>query len=460
MATDQLICANCGAGISPAMSACPKCGEEQIVAPQNTMRSVQATGAAATPALDQVKEETPVEAEQAPSSTDQTSTNTETILPLQHPTISRVEAPLYPSPQAVFLAPEDEPRRFPLLTRQQLVLIAVGIAFILFLVTIGYLLWRQQQADQRQLTTRQATLPQPRPAATLSLMPTPMPTSPDDNAITESVKSALIAYGGQGVVKYEFEVKNGIVTLNGEAKHVPEKEGAERVVKGVAGVKDVVNRLNVKGDAAFLPVKLNEAEAKRLEDALLKQLQATPAPPNEEARKKPAQLDTQRDDAERQRREQAAAKQREEEAALRKAAEERLRREVAEFERQQQEQQRTEAEKRTRAEQARLEASTLRSGTIAWSGVVEGVDEIVIAGSNASVRHVSGGPPREIRASFSASLPRAPVSLKLLSTSGRGTINIIQEPSAANGYTAIVRIDDSGKGGNKRHEFTLRWSAQ
>ena len=61
--------------------------------------------------------------------------------------------------------------------------------------------------------------------------------------------------------------------------------------------------------------------------------------------------------------------------------------------------------------------------------------------------------------SFSAALPRAPVNVKLLSSGGRGTISVVQEPSAANGYTAIVRID-GGKGSNKRHEFTLRWSAQ
>lgn len=465
MATDRLICANCGAGISPAMSACPRCGAAQTVAQQNSPRSVQAAGAAATPALDQPKEENQAGAKQTSSAqpaTEQTSTTPEPILPIRRPPISRVEVPLYPTPHAVFLAPEDERRRFPLLTRPQLVLVGAGIAFILFLLTIGYLLWRKHQEDQRQLAAHPAMLLQPLPTATLSVTPTPapLPSPLDDDALTEAVKVALIAYGGQGVVKYEFGVKDGVVTLKGEANHEPEKEGAERVVKEVAGVKGVVNHLNVKTDSALVPVKLNEAEAKRLEDALLRQLQATPPPPNEEARKKQAQLESQRDDAERQRREQAATRQREEDAALRKAAEERLRREAAEFERQQEEQQRTEAERRARAEQARIEASVLRSGTIAWSGVVDGIDEIVIAGSSASVRHVSGEPPRETRVSFSASLPRAPVSVKLLSTSGRGTISITQEPSAANGYTAIVRIDDSSKGGNKRHEFTLRWSAQ
>jgi hypothetical protein len=88
------------------------------------------------------------------------------------------------------------------------------------------------------------------------------------------------------------------------------------------------------------------------------------------------------------------------------------------------------------------------------------VDEVVISGSSASVRHVNGNPPREVKASFSAPIPRSPVKVALISANGRGSISVVQQPSAANGYATIVRIDDSDKGGEKRYEFTLRWSAQ
>lgn len=66
--------------------------------------------------------------------------------------------------------------------------------------------------------------------------------------------------------------------------------------------------------------------------------------------------------------------------------------------------------------------------------------------------------PREIRASFSAAVPRSPVEVKLIWITGRGQVEVVQQPSAVNGYTTIVRIDDSQKGGDKRYEFTLRWS--
>ncbi|MBL8190635.1 MAG: hypothetical protein JNK38_21630, partial [Acidobacteria bacterium] len=114
--------------------------------------------------------------------------------------------------------------------------------------------------------------------------------------------------------------------------------------------------------------------------------------------------------------------------------------------------------RRARAEQARIDAATLRYGTIAWSGIVDGVDEIILSGSSASVRHLSGNLPREARASFSAAIPRSPIEVKLIWVTGRGTVDIVQQPSAANGYTTIIRIDDSQKGGDKRYEFTLRWS--
>ena len=41
-------------------------------------------------------------------------------------------------------------------------------------------------------------------------------------------------------------VKDGVVTLNGEALHQPEKDGADNVTRLVGGVKSVVNNLKVK----------------------------------------------------------------------------------------------------------------------------------------------------------------------------------------------------------------------
>jgi hypothetical protein len=279
-----------------------------------------------------------------------------------------------------------------------------------------------------------------------------------------------MAYNPLGFSRYSFEVKDGIVTINGEAGHQPEKDGVGNVLKLISGVKSVINNLKIKPmgpngpngpNDSLAPVKLNLAEARILDDALRRELESRGQSGAVEAPKEtPQPQQSQQSDAQREARERAAAKQREEDSALRKAAEEKLRREAEENERRQEESRRTEAERRARAEQSRLVANALRSGTVAWSGTVDGVDEVIISGSSASVRHVIGAPPREVKASFSAPIPRSPVSVALISSNGRGVISVVQQPSAENGYTAIVRIDDSAKGGDKRYEFTLRWSAQ
>ena len=362
-----------------------------------------------------------------------------------------------PTQNLVFLSPDETERRFPLFTAGQKTLIAIGMGLLALMLVIAYLLWRQQRLAQLNPAGVGAATPiVPIASPTLAPSPTPTPSEGVDDAnITESVKSTLMAYNPLGFNRYKYEVKEGMVTINGEAEHQPEKDGVENVVRLIPGVRSVVNNLKIKPQQAALdstlsapPVKLNTAEAKVLDDAMRRQMQLAEQPTSKES-SPPREV-----------RDQAAAKQREEEAAIKKVAEDRLRREAEEFERRQEESRRIEADRRARAEQARVEANALRSGTIAWSALVEGIDEIIITGSSASVRHVSGTPPREVKASFSAPVPRSPANVKLISTNGRGAISIVQEPSAANGYTTIVRVDDSEKSGDKLYQFTLRWTVQ
>lgn len=367
------------------------------------------------------------------------------------------EAVERPAPRdAVYLSPPDVERRFPLFTSAQITLIVIGVTLLILAAVIAYLLWRQQVRDEQRFSAPVAVAAGPTPAGTPAGEPSPTPTPTEDQLLQEAVKAALMAYNPFGFTRYQFTVQNGIVTIDGDAEHQPEKEGAENVVKLVAGVKSVVNRLRVKSDPSLASVKVNEAEARLLQEALRQQLEMQEPPASAEP-VKPAAPDPQKEE-ERLRRELAAARQRAEELAQRQAAEEKLRREAEEFNRRQEELRRTEAERRTRTEQARTEIAGLRSGTVAWSGMVDGKEDVIFSGSSASVRHLEGASPREVRASFSAPIPRAPVNVALISTIGRGPIQIVQKPAAENGYTTIVRVDDSQKSGEKRYEFTLRWS--
>jgi BON domain len=442
MAGEGIFCAACGITLRPFMKVCPRCGLERESAepldiPHPSSETGSETGHAAgvTPAAQQV------------------------VVPdaaIHRQDISPGRPGFHPG-NMVFLPPIENSRRFPLFTSAQWTLIAIGIGLLIMMLAVAYLLWRQQKRDMFRPAGNTNAVAHPSPALPAKpdaspAITLPTPEAIDDQKITDAVKSALMAYNPLGFARYKVEVKEGVVTLTGEALHQPEKDGADNVTRLVAGVKSVVNNLKVKPEEPFLPLKVNAAEASLLDEALKRQIEA-----DEQAKQKQVQPDPQRE-AERQRREIAAARQHEEEIALQKAAEEKLRREIEEYEKRQEELRRAEAERRARAEQARFEVSSLRTGTVAWSGVVDGVDEIIFSGSSASVRHMSGKPPREVRASFSAPLPRSLVNLDLISSSGRGVVVIAQHPSPENGYTAIVRIDDSGKGSDKRYEFTLRWT--
>ncbi|MEP7342399.1 MAG: BON domain-containing protein [Acidobacteriota bacterium] len=438
MASETILCNGCGITLVPLMKVCPRCGAAR-------------EGTAATEIM-----ATENQAAAKPLRTSVVSVNAH-----RQNAAAYDEDGFAPAQDVVLLSPNETRRRFPLLTSAQVSLLAIGIGLVLLGLVIAILLWRQQRRDVLQSANAAATQMQMPSAVAATPSPEPSPTPGDDPALLESVKSALMAYNPLGFTRYKFEVTDGVVTINGEAEHQPEKDGAENVVRLLVGVKSVVNNLQVKPSLASSfgePGKLNLAEAKLLDDALRRQAFEKEDKPRS-ADAQPPTLDPQRE-AERQRREQLAAKQREEDAALRKTAEEKIKRETEDYEKRLEEQRRTEADRRARAEQARLDAASLRYGTIAWNGVVDGVDEIIISGASASVRHINGNPPREVRASFSAPVPRSPAEVKLMWVNGRGLVDIVQQPIAVNGYTTIVRIDDSSKGGDKRYEFTLRWSLQ
>ncbi len=427
MASQRVVCLFCGAAFEPTELVCPEC---------NTPRTGEVAPSALTPSL--------------------SDPDRPLLAAIQQKAVERNDPEN--SSQLVFLSPEDEGRRFPLLTRAQMMVIAAGLVLLILMLIVGYLLWRQQKRDSLAIAARMAsqpvTSPVPSPVTEASIAPI----TQDDAAILAAVKAAVTNYNPIGFSAYSLEVKEGIVTVGGSSETQPEKDGVENVIRPVAGVKAIVNNLVVRLTPVMLPARLSDAETKRLEEALRKG-QDSDRQAKEEADRRREQIDSQQEN-DRKRRELSAARIRADEDRLRKEAEDKLQRDAADYERRLEDQRRIERERRARAEQARLEASVLQSGTIAWTGIVDGVVEVLISGASASVRNLGGEPPREVKSSFSAQVPRSPISAKLLSTTGRGTIAISQEPDAANGYTTIVRVDDSSRGGQQRYEFTLRWTVR
>jgi hyperosmotically inducible protein len=64
--------------------------------------------------------------------------------------------------------------------------------------------------------------------------------------LTGRVKAALAGHRGTSAFRTDVDSDRGAVTLTGTAKSAAEKDLAEKVVRGVKGVKEVENRIEVR----------------------------------------------------------------------------------------------------------------------------------------------------------------------------------------------------------------------
>ena len=98
------------------------------------------------------------------------------------------------------------------------------------------------------------------------------------------------------------------------------------------------------------------------------------------------------------------------------------------------------------------------SGHFQWQGIVDGTDNILLRGSSVQSSHLQSGPLQNSTYQLPGSpLPSHPVNVTLRKERGRGEIRLLEQPSAANAYTAVVQVNDQGYSGNAWYEFTLDW---
>ena len=92
------------------------------------------------------------------------------------------------------------------------------------------------------------------------------------------------------------------------------------------------------------------------------------------------------------------------------------------------------------------------SGTaLRWSGNVDGEIEIRLQGRRMDERVLSGGLIRDERSSV-GNMPNRDAQLVISQRSGRGSVYVAQQPSAYNGYTAVIRVRDP-QGGYGYYDF-------
>jgi redox-regulated HSP33 family molecular chaperone len=80
-----------------------------------------------------------------------------------------------------------------------------------------------------------------------------------------------------------------------------------------------------------------------------------------------------------------------------------------------------------------------------WNGRVDKQVQLTIRGNNVSSNTLSG---QQLNGRFrlASSLPREDGTVRLAVTHGRGDVSVVQQPSAQNGYTTIIRLTDRSSG--------------
>jgi hypothetical protein len=96
------------------------------------------------------------------------------------------------------------------------------------------------------------------------------------------------------------------------------------------------------------------------------------------------------------------------------------------------------------------------SNALHWYGDVDGVTQLTLRGAQLSIRNVASGSRNVAGNEAGVTLPSRPVTVGLNIREGRGNVTVIQQPTSANGYTAIVRIVDSPSGFG-HYDFDITW---
>ncbi|HEY3328800.1 MAG TPA: hypothetical protein VGK19_02170 [Capsulimonadaceae bacterium] len=99
---------------------------------------------------------------------------------------------------------------------------------------------------------------------------------------------------------------------------------------------------------------------------------------------------------------------------------------------------------------------TTQPSQLTWSGEVDDSATIFAQGSKTWTDNVSGKGTANTNATFVGTLPANAVTVKLASHSGRGQVQVIQQPTRDNNFTAGVRIIDS-QAGSEHYDFVLTW---
>jgi hypothetical protein len=91
-----------------------------------------------------------------------------------------------------------------------------------------------------------------------------------------------------------------------------------------------------------------------------------------------------------------------------------------------------------------------------WAGIVDKEIRIQLRGNRAWVQPIGAGDDRSSRGHVINGLPQQTGNLVVQRLEGRGDVDVIEQPSSRNGYTATLRIRDP-RGGAARYRLVAYW---
>ena len=97
-----------------------------------------------------------------------------------------------------------------------------------------------------------------------------------------------------------------------------------------------------------------------------------------------------------------------------------------------------------------------RERILEWQGQVDREIRIQVDNRRASVLEVGSNERTRRRVNMQGSIPNRPGTLYVQVLQGRGRVDVIQQPDARNGYTAVIRLRDPD-GGAARYRIAAYW---
>ena len=96
------------------------------------------------------------------------------------------------------------------------------------------------------------------------------------------------------------------------------------------------------------------------------------------------------------------------------------------------------------------------SGKVRWKGRVNQLVTLRIYGDTVEAVDETASGLSEVTYDFEGYLAARPGSVRINKRDGRGTVRIVEQPSARNDYTAVIQITDT-RGGDDEYDIEIEW---